>query len=74
MDEFKEKMTGLLKLIKAPKYFYVGIAILLIIFLFLPVLKLLAIIVAIIFIFIGFFPDNAISQQITDLINRFKNW
>ncbi|MCU7834724.1 MAG: hypothetical protein KZQ83_05645 [gamma proteobacterium symbiont of Taylorina sp.] len=74
MNNVKKILADCFKLIKAPKYFYTGIGILVTIFLFLPILKLLAIILAILLIFISFFPDHMISQHFNGLIERFKNW
>ncbi len=73
MDEFKKKIAQLFSYVKDPKYFYIGIGILITLFLFLPFLKLLAVILAAVFIFISFFPDHVISEKFTRLIERFKN-
>lgn len=73
MDEFKKKIAELYSYIKEPKYFYIGIGILITLFLFLPFVKLLAVILASVFIFISFFPEHAISEKFTRLIERFKN-
>ena len=74
MKEFGDKIMELFKQIKDPKYFYIGIGILVVIFLLLPFLKLLAIILAAVFIFISILPDHNISKKIHSLIEQFKFW
>ena len=74
MKELGDKFAELFKQIKEPKYFFIGIGILVVIFLLLPFLKLLAIVLAIVFIFISILPEHKISKQINDLINRYKFW
>lgn len=74
MKELGDKISELFKQIKVPKYFFIGIGILVVIFLLLPFLKLLAILLAMVFIFISIFPDHQISKKIYDLIEQFKFW
>jgi hypothetical protein len=74
MKELGDKFAELFKQIKEPKYFFIGIGILVVIFLLLPFLKLLAIVLAIVFIFISILPEHKISKQINDLINQYKFW
>lgn len=74
MKEFGDKISELFKNIKEPKYFFIGIGILIVIFLLLPFLKLLAIVVAVVFIFISILPEHKISKQINDLIEQYKFW
>lgn len=76
MNEIAAKLSGIFtelsKFIKAPKYLLAGIIILFITLLLLPILKFLALVVAAIFIFIGFNPEHDLSQQVMDFINKLK--
>ncbi len=73
MKDISDKLLELFKFIKEPKYFYIGIGILIIVFLFLPFLKFLAVIIATVFIFISFFPNHTISEKVHGLIEHLKS-
>ena len=70
--KLSEIFTDLTKYIKAPKYLAAGLIILFMTVVLLPVLKFLAITLAVIFIFIGFNPEHDLSQQVMEFINKLK--
>ncbi len=70
--KLSEIFTDLTKYIKAPKYLAAGLIILFMTVVLLPVLKFLAITLAVIFIFIGFNPEHDLSQQVVDFFNKLK--
>ena len=70
--KLSEIFTDLTKYIKAPKYLAAGLIILFMTVVLLPVLKFLAITLAVIFIFIGFNPEHDLSQQVMDFFNKLK--
>ncbi len=76
MNEVLEKLSGIFNelstYIKAPKYLIAGLIILFVTLVLFPILKFLAIILAAIFIFIGFNPEHDLSQQVTEFLNKFK--
>ena len=76
MNEIAAKLsalfTDLTKYIKAPKYLAAGLIILFMTVVLLPVLKFLAITLAVIFIFIGYNPEHDLSQQVMEFINKLK--
>lgn len=74
MKEFGDKISELFKQIKVPQYFFIGIAILVVVFLLLPFLKILAVILAAVFIFISIMPEHTISKKISELVDRYKFW
>ncbi len=77
MNDITAKLSGILtelkKFIKAPNYLIAGLIILFITLILFPVLKFLAITLAIIFIFIGFNPEHDLSQQVMEFIDKFKS-
>ena len=74
MKEFGNKISELFKHIKVPQYFFIGIGILVVVFLLLPFLKLLAIILATLFIFISIMPEHKISKKLNELVDQYKFW
>ena len=72
MNELTAKLSQLTKSIKAPKYFILGIVILFLTLALLPLLKLMAIILGVLLIFISFYPEHAISRQVRHYIDKLK--
>lgn len=76
MNEIVAKLSGifseLTKYIKAPKYLLAGLIILFITVVLFPILKFLAITLAVIFIFIGFNPEHDLSKQVMEFFNKLK--
>jgi len=72
MNELTTRLSELIKAIKAPKYFILGIVILFLTLVLLPLLKILAIIIGVLFVFISFNPGHDISRRTIRMINKFK--
>ena len=72
MNELAARLSELTKSIKAPRYFILGLVILFITLVFLPILKLLAMILGVVFILISFFPEHDISKKIIQFIDKLK--
>ncbi len=76
MNDIAAKLSGIFselkKFIKAPNYLIAGFIILFVTLILFPILKFLAITLAVIFIFIGFNPEHDLSQQVMNFINKLK--
>lgn len=72
MNTIAARLSELVKAIKAPKYFMLGLVILFSALVLLPVLKLLAIIFAAMLIFIGINPEHDISKYLLSFIKKSK--
>ncbi len=70
MNELAAKLSELTKSIKAPRYFILGIVILFLTLVLLPVLKLLAIALGVLLVFISFYPDHEISKRVRHYIDK----
>lgn len=72
MNGLAAKLSELSKAIKAPKYFILGIVILFLALVLLPILKVLAIVLAAVFILISVYPEHDISKQIIRFFKQLK--